>query len=64
MHVRQCKHEEMGADVEGSSKCGKCERGKVLLGREERKNQKCRPGKSRKQEIVEKMGAIGWPGKP
>ena len=59
MYGSKCKHEEMAADVEGSSKCRKCERGKVWLGREERKNNKCRPCKSRKVETVEKMGPIG-----
>ena len=34
------------------------------LGRGERKNKKCRPGKSRKEENIEKMGPNGWPGKP
>ena len=33
-------------------------------GREERKNKKCRPCKSRKEETVEKMGANGCPGNP
>ena len=42
----------------------KCERGKFVLGREERKNKKCSPGKSRKEETVEKMGPNGWPGNP
>ena len=34
-----------------------------LLGREERKYKKCGANKSRKQEIVEKMGPNGWAGK-
>ena len=39
-----------------------CERPKLVLGRKERKNKKCRPGESRKQETVEKMVQKGWPG--
>ena len=55
MHERHCKHE---------IKCRKCERGKFVLGRDERKKKKCRPGKSRKQENMEKMGPNGCPGDP
>ena len=58
------EHEEMAAQVEGSMKCRKCERGKVLLGRDERKIKECRAGKSRKEESVEKMGPNGWPWNP
>ena len=48
----------MAADVEGSMRCRKCESGKFVLA----KNKKCRPGKNRKEETVEKMGPNGWPG--
>ena len=54
----------MAADVEGSMRCRKCESGKFVLARKEGKNKKCRPGKNRKEENVEKMGPNGWPGNP
>ena len=38
------------------------EKPKLVLGRKERKNKKCRLGKSRKLETVEKMGRKGCPG--
>ena len=41
----------MAVDVEGSSKYRKCERGKVVLGKEEKKKKNCHPGKSRKEEL-------------
>ena len=62
MHVRHCKHINMAAEVEGSSACRKCEKLRVGLGRDERKKKKCRPGKSRKEETVEKMGQNGGQG--
>ena len=63
MHVMHSKHENMAAGVEGSSKCRKFEKLRVCLGRDEGKNKKCRPCKSRKEETVEKMGPNGCPGK-
>ena len=64
MHVRHCKQINMAVEVEGSSKCRKCEKLRVGLGTDERKKEKCRPCKSRKEETVEKMGPNGWPGNP
>ena len=57
MYVRHCKHENMAADhvlmFEGACNIRNL-RTWLHVGREERENQKCRPGKRRKEETVGK----------